>query len=253
MPFRLAAYSESVDAADAENRITPVVDPTIAADGDFYRAPPDRNNVIGYGVLMSSGGTQRARLEAASILARLGGPLDIIPKINALVWGSPPEVSLFPRSPIPLVALEGVAMVQRSDPAAAERQYGLLWLASGAIEPVTGAIVSIRATASISLAAGAWVNGAITLAQTLPIGTYQVVGARFLGTNLVAARLVPTDVADRPGMAAVNAEGDLDHPLARFGGLGVWLTFMSLTPPTLDALGVTDTAQTLWLDLLRAG
>ena len=254
MDWSLVVFSESVDAADAVNAITPVVDQIQPADGDFYRIMEERNHIIGCAMLQSAGGTQLSRIQAASILNKLGGPLNISPRVNALVFGSPPEVVMFPRSPIMLKPDEGVSMEQRSDPVAAERQYGILWLSKGPVEPVSGEIVTVRFTAAIALSAGLWVNGAITLAQALPAGNYDVVGMRIEGTNLVAARLVPIKGGnDRPGVAAVNAAADLDMPFSRFGALGVWFSFANTQTPTLDALGVTDTTQVGYLDLIQRG
>lgn len=254
MPWRLLAYSESVDAADAVNAITPVVDTPNPTDVDFYRVQADRNQIIGYGALISSGGTQLARINAASILNKIAGGLNISPRVNALVWGSPPEVLMFPRSPIALKPDEGVSIEQRSDPSGAERQYGLLWMSSGPIEPVTGQIVTIRFTGAIALSAGAWVAGAITLAQSLPSGNYDVVGLRVESTNGVAARLIPVRGGDdRPGVPVVNAAADYDSPLFRYGGLGVWFNFHNTQTPSLDALGVTDTTQVGYLDIVQRG
>ena len=92
-----------------------------------------------------------------------------------------------------------------------------------------------------------------TFPVSLAAGKYQVVGMRANGTNLVAARLVFGNQGPRPGCPAVNDEVDQDYPLFRDGKLGVWGEFTNSNPPTLDALGVTDTAQEVFLDLIQVG
>src|SRR3972149_6415146 len=70
--------------------------------------------------------------------------------------------------------------------------------------------------------AGAWSNGALTFLQTIPVGTYAVVGMRAEGTTLVAARLVFRGGGWRPGvMGSVNAQ---DEGWAGFrnGGFGIF-------------------------------
>lgn len=247
--WTLAAYSQSVDLGDVLTAINAVADQHITVSGTFIRVPTDLNKLMGYGVLMSSGGTQRAQIAAPSL--RGLALMDFEPAVNALVWGSPPEMTVKPRNPVQLVPTEGLEVYLRNDPAAAERQYALVLLSDGPVDPVEGPIFSVRGTTAISLSAGLWVNGAITFTQTLPAGKYRIVGMRALGTNLVAARLVFVGGLYRPGVPAINAVGDLDNPFFRNGVLGDWGDFDALTPPTIDALGVTDTTQTYIFDIQK--
>src|SRR5207247_1836789 len=99
-----------------------------------------------------------------------------------------------------------------------------------------GAIYTIRATAAVALAASTWVNGALTFSQALPYGTYQVVGMRARGANLAAARLVFVGQPFRPGVAGVNALGNVDPFHFRYGNMGVFGQFDSTVPPTVDCL-----------------
>jgi hypothetical protein len=69
----------------------------------------------------------------------------------------------------------------------------------------------------------------------------------------VAARLVFPEQVARPGVAAVNAIGDLDPYYFRYGRMGVWGEFPHTNPPTVDCLGVTDSSQIYLMDLLRVG
>jgi hypothetical protein len=76
---------------------------------------------------------------------------------------------------------------------------------------------------------------------------------RARGTNLVAARLVFPAQIPRPGVPAVNAIGDLDAMIFRYGAAGELGSFPHTNPPTVDCLGVTDTAQTFIFDLVKVG
>ena len=48
-----------------------------------------------------------------------------------------------------------------------------------------------------------------------------------------------------------NAEDNNDPWEFRLGNLGVWGEFKNTTPPSVDVLGVTDTAQVVILDLIK--
>ena len=101
------------------------------------------------------------------------------------------------------------------------------------------------------MSAGSWVNTALTFNSTLPSGTYQVVGMRAEGANLVAARLVFVGGQFRPGVAAASAANLALFNRFRNGQIGVFGAFDVNQPPTLDCLGVTDTSQEVVLDLIK--
>jgi hypothetical protein len=177
--------------------------------------------------------------------------LDVEPIVQGLVFGSPPESLYHPEAPNPLVVDEALNFLVQSDPAAAAIHRGLVWLGDGPQAPVVGNFFTVRCTAAATLVTGTWVNANLVFAQSLPAGSYQVVGMRARSANLVAARLVFPEQVARPGVAAVNAIGDLDPFWARYGRMGVFGQFPHTNPPTVDFLGVTDTAEFVILDLLR--
>jgi hypothetical protein len=51
----------------------------------------------------------------------------------------------------------------------------------------------------------------------------------------------------------VNDEADLGLTFQRQGGLGVWGEFDSRTTPQVEILGITDSAQDIFLDLIYLG
>jgi hypothetical protein len=167
------------------------------------------------------------------------------------VFSSPIEPYWHGDSPIPLVFNESINFFTQNAQAAAVLSYGLLWLADGPVKPVQGPMYSVRATSAVALVAATWVNGALTFSQALPYGTYQVVGMRARGTNLLAARLVFPGAFNRPGVPACNTIGGLDFDTARYGQMGVFGQFDSTVPPTVDCLGDTDASQTYVFDLIK--
>ncbi|MAH48063.1 hypothetical protein CMI37_19730, partial [Candidatus Pacearchaeota archaeon] len=156
-------------------------------------------------------------------------------------------------NPIQLDRLEALQCQLLNNPGSAAQSYHGVWLSDGALAPVNGDIRTIRATLAISLVVTGWTNGAITFPVSLKAGRYQVVGMRCVSTNGVFARLVFPGQAWRPGVPIVNDEVDRDAPLFRNGAAGVWGEFDSASPPTVDAIGVTDSSQELFLDLIYIG
>jgi len=69
--------------------------------------------------------------------------------------------------------------------------------------------------------------------------------------NGVAARIFFVGYPWRPGVAMVNSEDNNEWGDFRFGQTNVWGQFVNTVPPTIDVLGITDTAQTFFLDLIK--
>ncbi len=249
--LHLFAFEESVDPGNAFNDINCVPDQAVFSETTNMRVPEELPFFVGQAALINDASAARAQIVSPSLRATMN--VDVEPVIAALVFGSPPEGIWHGDSPVRLDKFEAVNFSMLSDPAAAVIHRGLLILSDGAVSQVKGEIFTIRATAAITLATGTWVNGALTFGQTLPTGRYQIVGMRARGTNLVAARLVFIGGKFRPGVPALNAIGDLDPWWTRYGGMGVLGEFHTNNPPTVDCLGVTDTAQTFLFDLIKVG
>jgi hypothetical protein len=155
------------------------------------------------------------------------------------MWNTP--LALQPLEPLDVFIQNGAAVMNRA----------FLWLCDGPPKPVTGKIYTVRFTTSISTATASWVNGVLTFGQTLPAGHYQVVGMRVWSSNSVAARLFFVGGAWRPGVPAETAEDNNEWTDFRFGNTGVWGEFDNTTPPSIDIMGITDTAQVGFLDLIK--
>lgn len=249
--FTLVAYYESQDGGAVLHRVAAVQDQHVRAVGDYIYIPRDMPNIMGKAVLSAADAAlTAARLNSPS-LRKIAYP-EIEPILNAVVFGSPPEGILHPFSPTPVEGDEGLALEINSDDSAGDAEYGLVWLCDGPQTPVNNQqIYPVACTGAATLSAGVWVNSNLTFSQELPVGSYDIVGMRARGTNLVAARLVFKEGNNRPGVPAINALGDQDHDLTRYGRMGSFGRFHHLTPPSIDCLGVTDTSQNIILDLIK--
>lgn len=246
--FTTIAYSESLDLANALGNIAAVTDDHIRTQGDVVYLG-NLSNIIGFAAFLGSTGV-RAQIQSPS-LRRFVNP-DISPIVNGLAGTDHDSIHLFPTSPLALQPNEGMEFLGLADPAAAEQISGIVFLADGAVTPVSGEIFTVRATGSITGSAGAWVSGNLTFSQTLPVGRYSVVGARVEGANLVAGRFIPIGASHRPGVIANADDDDREHNLFRYGGLGSWFEFDSVTPPSLEILASgANTAQVVYLDLVK--
>lgn len=247
--FHLVGYFEDVDQDNILQPITAMADQALNISGDDVTVPPDLNFVGGVALLTAATTLTSAQLRAPSLQTLSN--YDISALINADDFADPIAMNYFMQNPIQLDGNEDLQFFTDTDDAAAIEIQGFVYLSDGPVTPVSGNQFTIRCTATISLAQGVWTFGALAFSQTLPVGIYDVVGMRALGANLQAARLVLIGETYRPGVPAVNSAGDSDFMPLRHGNSGVFGRFDSRALPNLEAVGITDSAQTIFLDLIQ--
>ena len=248
----LAAFHEVVDPAGVLVPIAAVQDDTVFTSGDDLRVPNDLPFIIGSSALLEATAPLRAQISSPSL--RRVSNLDISPFGTGLVFSAPHAIELHPYSPVPVRADEAVNFNINSNPAAATSQYGFVMFADGAQQPVQGDIITVRATMSLVAVLGSWTNGNMTFDQDLPVGNYDVVGMRVVEATTVAARLSFVGAAWRAGVPAVSAETSVDPAYTRKGEMGIWGTFNTNTPPTVDILAAEGAiTPVVYLDLIARG
>jgi len=247
LPFTLVAFTESQDSAVLVN-IAAVADPHVRVVGDDIYVPVALPNLAGYHFC----GANFTMGQIASPSLRRVVNLDVDQADLADEPGSPPNFHDHFGIPIPLDGGEAINTLMAEDGAGATRVNALVWFSDGPVTPVTGPMHTVRCTGSTTLVANAWTNGAITFSQTLPRGTYQIVGMRAQSAGLRAARLVVPGYSWRPGCIGCDADSDIEAPAFRKGRAGVWAEFSHDAPPTVDFFSASaDTAEVVLLDLIK--
>ena len=249
MSKTLVAYAESLDPAAAMVNFAAVPDDHVTVSGDDILVP-ELNQMIGYFAAVDLTVQATARLRSPSMLER-GHEEYIEPVASGLVPGNIAQAILRPQNPVELDRLEALQFQCLSNPGAAAVHYCGVWLSDGPVPIVSGAIRTIRTTAAITLSAVAWVNGSLTFPVSLKAGRYQLVGARCVSTNGVLFRFRFPGMQWRMGGVCSGTQVANPHDPFRNGRLGVWGEFEHTSPPTIDILGVTDTAQVVYLDLIQ--
>lgn len=247
MSMHMVGFETSASEA-ALTAITPIPDGTVAISGNDLRVPTGLTWVnFAAAMINSATATLRAQLQSPSLRSTLNFDLGGI--VNGLIFGNLPPSARMWDTPLPLAALEPLDFMIQNGAAVMNR--GFIMLADGPVKPVTGQIFTVRCTAAASLVTATWVNSALTFGQTLPAGHYQVVGMRCWSANSCAARLFFIGGAWRPGVLTQNTETQTEWFDFRYGNIGVLGEFDNTTPPSIDIMGITDTAEVVFLDLIK--
>ena len=243
------AWRESI-ADVTELDIEPVVDGIINIQNAHFVMTKDW--LLQYAYFGAAGAT-RARIVTPS-LRQVTTPF-IRPINLAIVPVDEPNMADYTASPLRLRALEEVQLLAFQTTGGAAVVVIVAGISPQPLGPSpNGDIFTMRGTGATTVTAGAWSNCAMTWQDTLPNGTYAVVGAEFIGATAVAGRLIFEDQVERPGGLGQSLVSGNGPPLFRKGRMGIWGRFSTFRMPNVEFLcNAADTAQEVYLDLMRVG
>jgi len=252
MPFTTIAWSEQQDAAAAWVKVLGVPDTSVSVSGDDIYCP-SLDQIIMYGGVCEQTVASRMRFTSPSMLEF--GFEEYISSIGSgATFGNPPQITDKRTNPIQLTEQEAIQNELYNNPGSAAYSYAFMNLSDGPVTQVTGsAIRTVRCTAAASLAALTWASSALTFPVSLRAGNYQCVGARCNSANGVVFRLLFQGSPWRPGGVVINGEEEIGNDIQRQGQMGIWGEFDSRTTPQIEVLGITDSAQEVFLDLIYLG
>jgi len=155
-------------------------------------------------------------------------------------------------NPLEFRALEEISVQGTHDNVSDRRSFCILTVTERQTPSPVGQPWAMRGTATTTLVANEWTSVAMTWEDSVPNGTYSVVGLKAQGATAVAARLIFNDQVFRPGAMAVTAiNSDID-PIMVKGNQGNWGNFTTTTMPTVQYLSHSaDTSQEVILEFVR--
>ena len=255
MPFTLVAFNEERTAITALEPVAGTDDDHVTVQGDDILVPTLNRLVgayAGHGVTGTTGTPAQAYLSSPN-MRRVSR--HEIPKLdNFELTPVVDVVDMFPDSPIPLETGEALnAYLENTAVCALGRCMVGAWLADAALHPLYGDIRTIRATSTITGTLAVWDSGPLALDYDLPVGRYQLVGARCLaGATSQLFRFIFVEGRWRPGGVSVRVVTDPGIPIFRGGRLGLWGEFTHRQLPRLEVLNVETVADpTVFLDVIK--
>jgi hypothetical protein len=244
----LAAFSEAVPLVTAQQLLTAVPDQIVRSVGDQIIVPPN-NNLIGYFAIGLD--IQAVQLQTPSL--RRFALLDIAPVEITALPAFPPNWIVRADNPLVLVKDEVLNGLAGNANAGPQQESILVLLADRPPARIAGNPVTIAGAVVVPASVGyIWQAVPVVLAQELPVGSYDIIGARLEYANGIAFRIAGIGSVNRPGGICVADQEQPDPEYQRLGGLGVWETFTQLNIPNIEVFDDgTGGAAVLYLDLIQ--
>jgi hypothetical protein len=251
MPFHVIAFRESRSAAATLDTVAPVPDPVGTIIKETYIVPATYNKIVA----LNGGAVEATEMKISAPSIRDEGDFQVEPIETQDYPTIEQKIIDLRTNPLALESGEGLSVLaSNTAPAAGQTAdvYCVTFLADGPIAPVTGRMITVKATATGTLTAGQWTNLPIMFAVDLPVGTYAIVGMRAESPGLIAARLVSPEVPYRPGVLGRHSATEEELTMFRYGRFGEFLRFAHNRPPTVDFLSVSaDSNPVVYLDLVK--
>lgn len=244
----LTAFNASIVNGASLLALAAISDPAFNIRNNKIIVPEDRRILAMYAQQDTH---QIAALDSASL--QLGGRPIISPAVNAVIMPTLAAVDHQGEGGPMMIANEDVGVVVSRGGAGAAISTVLIWHTKRYVPWAGGKSRTVRgASNAITVVAGAWTLGQISLDSSLAVGRYKVVGMRVIGTTLIAARLVIVNCPERPGCLGDILIGNFQLPGFRDGQMGEWGTFDHLNIPQIEVLSNTAGATTyeVHLDLV---
>jgi hypothetical protein len=251
MPVHTSALYASVNGSSAYAALTALTDSFFSVGANSLTPPRDCRVLA---AAAGGSGLTKARIEAPGLL-RVAYP-GITPLNNATTTGaSKPRVANFTNRPFLLTGGEAVSLTVQKGGAAAT--MGLLVVGFDLVPIPPGEAFWLRySKTGITANAGSWTtNTSVTWEQTVPSGTYAIIGMDHWGATAMAARVWLPASRYRPGCIAhtTPATGE-QNSLFLDGSLGVLGYFTNQQLPGIDILcEAADTSFDGMLLVIRIG
>lgn len=234
----------------ADTDVTPVPDPVMTVQNSHFL--PQQDVRLLWAAAMSAT-LNRARF-ASPKTRQVTNPW-IRPTIAAAVPPSNPAVQFRVDDPFVFRALEEIQLLATSGLAMGNENFTGLAAISTGIQPIPqGDIYPLRFTSATAATANKWSQLTVTFQDTLPAGTYAIVGLEVESANAIAARLILQNQIFRPGTMSVTALANRQNAMFYERKLGVLGQFQQTAMPIVEVLcNGADAVHEGYIDIIRIG
>lgn len=177
----------------------------------------------------------------------------LVPINNSVTPPNNPNMVDLRGNPLRLRAVEEISMLNTLGTNASNIPFINILFVGKSLDPIPqGDILTLHGTSTTTAVVNGWTSLAITYDNTLPAGTYAIIGAQVQSANAIAHRFIFKDMFYRPGFMSVTSF--YNRPVWDYyrGAMGLLGTFTTTTYPTLQVLcAVADAAHDVTFSIIR--
>lgn len=247
MVFHMLAYEEAIGTT-ADTDLDAIVDDVVTRVSDHFQL----QNPMGLLFAFANSATLTRGRVVTPNFRQIARPY-IRPIEAAAAPGDDPNIADYSMNPLVIPALEEIQIELTSGIAmGTEQAFGLLGVQSQFDPTPRGDIFTLRGVSTTASVANVWSSLTTTWTDTLPNGTYAVVGGSGFAATAIAFRVIFEEQRWRPGFVASNSAGQRTAKIFRKGRLGVWGRFNNTAMPIVQTLNsAAVSTHEYYLDLIK--
>lgn len=227
----------------------PLADSWIPIQNNHY-FPPDQMLLFGGWF----GGASLTAVTLTTPRSRQVVPPRLYPIQSSLLPPDRPHIWDRRSNPFILNRVEEVSLLANIGGAANAYNTAILFVGDQ-LDPVpAGDIYSLHGTSTTAATANAWTQVTVSWDQTIPSGTYLVVGSQHQSTNAIAHRWYFRYKPNKPGFLSLTSLGNMTDPSYYFGGWGALGRFDTTAYPFLEVLcNAADASHDIVMNMIKIG
>lgn len=200
------------------------------------------------------GGVNLTAITLVTPRSRMVVPPRLYPIQASLLPPDRPHIWDRRNNPFTLNATEEISMQMNIGGAANAYNTAILFVGES-LDPVpSGDIYSLHGTSTTAAVANQWTTVPVQWDQTIPSGTYTVVGSQHQSTNAIAHRFNFRNPPNRPGFLSITGLGNITDPSYYGGGWGALGQFNTTAYPFVDVLcNAADAAHDFVMNMVKVG
>ncbi len=246
--FHMAAYFTAALAQAANFDVPALTDNVLTIANGHFLPQKDMDILFAYGAATT---INRARIVSPS------NRQITLPFVRPTNLGQNPitqqGIADFRGNPFQISGLEELAVEATSDLGCGTEDCTiLLGMTVNPQSAPRGNVFTMRVTSVTASVADTWTTVTLVFPDTLPHGTYAVVGLEYVAVTGTAARIIFDDQTWRPGCVGQVLINNQAPQLFKKGGLGEWGRFRSTAMPQFQVLNsAAVSVHTFFMDIVR--
>lgn len=200
------------------------------------------------------GGAALTRVTLVTPQSRRVVPPVMYPIDQAVLPPDRPHIWDRRTNPFTLRAVEEISLQMNIGGTVGGANTAVLFAGDGLVQAPRGDIFSLHGVSTTPAVIGQWTVINVLWDQTIPSGTYTVIGSQVQSPNAIAHRWNFRSPVMRPGFLSITSLGKITDPSYYWGGWGALGTFTTTAYPFIEVYcNAADAAHDVVMNFVKTG